>query len=663
MYIDDKDDNVVDIQPFLRTIDDSTSPIKGHFKVSEKDTPANFVIFTIASLTENSGYFSVTSSFVSGSVANFADAADIVITFARTGDIGPIGTQGLQGYDGIQGFDGMQGGGGGIGVQGVQGPQGFIGSQGLSGFIGGDGTQGSQGVQGVQGPQGIAGADGDEGFQGLQGLQGFLGVGVQGLQGVQGFQGIAGIGATGIQGFQGYQGIQQAGVQGLQGFDGPIGFGLQGLQGVQGLQGARGLQAAQGLTGTGEGGVQGNQGVQGFDGDEGVQGFQGDSGVGNQGVQGFQGPASVGDDGTQGFTGFQGTQGFTGDSGIGGLQGPQGVQGPQGMQGQGGGLGNTGGQGVQGFLGDEGIQGPPGVGSQGIQGTQGFQGDLGVQGFPGQGTQGIQGTQAAQGFQGERGFQGTQGMQGPGIQGGIENIQNVHEYAVQSTPLFIGFVEAGATHRPLMATTGPNPGGESNFYYTSDVDELTVENIQVEGNLTIVGTLTAGTIAGTASDMHMATDLDITFGGDAATPYMKFGFESASQNMVLSANSSVSTAVVFRDLATSTNEFTFNMVTGNFTATGDVEANSDERLKENVQTIDNALDKVAALRGVYFDLIAKPGNRKVGLIAQEVEKILPEVVSTSDEGIGIKSVAYANIVGLLIEAIKELKDEVDELKG
>jgi hypothetical protein len=254
-------------------------------------------------------------------------------------------------------------------------------------------------------------------------------------------------------------------------------------------------------------------------------------------------------------------------------------------------------------------------------------------------------------------------MQGPGIQGGIENIQNVHETSLQGTPLFMGFVEAGASHRPLMGTTGPNPGGESNFFYTSNADELTVENIQVEGNLTVVGTLTAAAIEGSTSDMHMATDIDVTFGGDSATPYVTLGFEGSTQNMVLVANTSISAAVVFRDLATATNEFTFNMSTGNFTATGDVESNSDERLKENVETIDNALDKVALMRGVYFDLIAKPGNRKIGLIAQEVEKVLPEVISTSPDGEGIKSIAYANVVGILVEAIKELKNEVDQLKG
>ena len=664
MFIDDRDDNFNDIQPFLRTIDDSTSPIKGHFKVSEKIAPANFAIFTIASLTENSGYFSVSCAFVSGSVSNFADAEDIIITFARTGDIGPLGPQGVQGFDGFQGPTGIQGDSGGLGIQGTQGLQGGLGAQGLSGFIGGNGIQGDTGAQGIQGPQGIAGQDGDQGFQGVQGIQGLDGTGAQGIQGTDGSQGIAGIGATGIQGFQGLQGISNQGIQGLQGEPGPPGLGNQGTQGFQGSQGVDGdigSQGVQGLAGQGTSGLQGVQGIDGDVGSQGVQGLLGDGGF--QGTQGFQGVAGEGADGIQGDAGFQGIQGLVGDSGVGGFQGVQGFDGIQGFQGVDGGLGDTGLQGFQGIIGDIGIQGPPGIGSQGIQGGQGVQGNLGIQGFPGQGTQGIQGVQAAQGVQGERGFQGTQGMQGFGPEGAVNNIQNVHELGVQGTPLFITFVEGGNTTQPLRATTGPNPGGESNFYYTSDVDELTVENMQVEGNLTVVGTLNAAAVAGNAGPLYVPSDVAVGFGGPEGTPYIKQYFDTAATSFKLSANTAVTTAVRFVEAAGGTDRFTFNMQSGNFTASGDVESNSDERLKENIETITNALDKVAIMRGVYFDMKAKPGVRKVGLIAQEVEKVLPEVVSTDSEGDNIKSVAYANIVGLLVEAIKELKNEVDQLKG
>lgn len=97
------------------------------------------------------------------------------------------------------------------------------------------------------------------------------------------------------------------------------------------------------------------------------------------------------------------------------------------------------------------------------------------------------------------------------------------------------------------------------------------------------------------------------------------------------------------------------VVAGNITASGNVTAFSDERLKKNIRTIDDAVSKVTKMRGVYFDKDEKPG---IGVIAQEVEKIIPEVVQDGE----FKSVAYGNIVGLLIEAIKELKSEIEDLK-
>jgi hypothetical protein len=91
-------------------------------------------------------------------------------------------------------------------------------------------------------------------------------------------------------------------------------------------------------------------------------------------------------------------------------------------------------------------------------------------------------------------------------------------------------------------------------------------------------------------------------------------------------------------------------------------ASSDARYKDDVVVIPNALDKVVQIRGVTYvrnDIPDK--SRHAGVIAQEVEAVLPEVVSTNDEG--YKLVAYDNMVGLLIQAIKELKAEVDALKG
>ena len=96
---------------------------------------------------------------------------------------------------------------------------------------------------------------------------------------------------------------------------------------------------------------------------------------------------------------------------------------------------------------------------------------------------------------------------------------------------------------------------------------------------------------------------------------------------------------------------------GNWTAVGNVTAYSDERLKSNIQTIEGAVDTVKALRGVTFE---KDGKASLGVIAQEVQKVLPEVVVEGEEYL---SVAYGNIVGLLIEAIKEQQTQIDELKA
>jgi hypothetical protein len=89
-------------------------------------------------------------------------------------------------------------------------------------------------------------------------------------------------------------------------------------------------------------------------------------------------------------------------------------------------------------------------------------------------------------------------------------------------------------------------------------------------------------------------------------------------------------------------------------ATGEITAFSDARVKTNIELIPNALEKVEAIRGVTYTRTDAPheGVRQAGVIAQEVELVLPEVVKTNEEG--MKSVAYGNLTALLIEAVKEL---------
>lgn len=103
---------------------------------------------------------------------------------------------------------------------------------------------------------------------------------------------------------------------------------------------------------------------------------------------------------------------------------------------------------------------------------------------------------------------------------------------------------------------------------------------------------------------------------------------------------------------------------GNSSFAGNMSAFSDSKLKKDLEVIPNALDKIKAING-YTYTRKDSGERHAGVVAQEVKEVLPEVViSNKDEnGEETLSVAYGNMAGLFIEAIKELKAEVDELKS
>ena len=110
-----------------------------------------------------------------------------------------------------------------------------------------------------------------------------------------------------------------------------------------------------------------------------------------------------------------------------------------------------------------------------------------------------------------------------------------------------------------------------------------------------------------------------------------------------------------------------DLTNNNMTVGGTVTASSDVRFKKNIATIQDALDKVLNMRGVTFERLETPGT-EIGVIAQEIEEVVPELVTT--DGNGFKAVAYANITALLIEAVKaqqvqinELRDEIKKLKG
>lgn len=108
----------------------------------------------------------------------------------------------------------------------------------------------------------------------------------------------------------------------------------------------------------------------------------------------------------------------------------------------------------------------------------------------------------------------------------------------------------------------------------------------------------------------------------------------------------------------SSTKLTFNPSTGLLTST-DYNSSSDLRLKDNIKTVTGALATVDALRGVSFEW-KEGGVKSIGMIAQEVKTVIPDVVTTDDNGyLGIK---YTNVIGVLVEAIKELKADFEEYK-
>jgi len=98
-------------------------------------------------------------------------------------------------------------------------------------------------------------------------------------------------------------------------------------------------------------------------------------------------------------------------------------------------------------------------------------------------------------------------------------------------------------------------------------------------------------------------------------------------------------------------------ISGSFTATGNISSLSDRRLKKSVRPLKGGLELVKALRGVRYVMKASPEQPRVGVIAQEVEVVVPELVSTDAEG--IKAVDYGKLTAVLIEAVKELSAKVD----
>ena len=180
------------------------------------------------------------------------------------------------------------------------------------------------------------------------------------------------------------------------------------------------------------------------------------------------------------------------------------------------------------------------------------------------------------------------------------------------------------------------------FDGTLKTDTLTVdENATITGNLTVNGTLsTAGGGITTTARAALSGGTGISYNN--STGVITCTIDSPAEVGLSSLSNNG------------------NNLSGNFTATGNITAYSDEKLKDNVKTIENALDKVTQMRGVTYNYKSElnDGQRGTGVIAQEMQQVMPEVVEEGE----YLSVAYGNLVGVLIEAVKELKEQLDNCK-
>jgi hypothetical protein len=193
-------------------------------------------------------------------------------------------------------------------------------------------------------------------------------------------------------------------------------------------------------------------------------------------------------------------------------------------------------------------------------------------------------------------------------------------------------------------------------------------------DVTLAGSLDYLTISGqeiTRNSIVLTTDVS----GVLPSANMDADTAHLSGTQTFSGAKSFSLAVNIDATTASTSKTTGALIVdggvgiaGALNVGGDVVAyaSSDERLKDNIELISNPIEKVQALKGVTWDWNSNADELQqslpnVGVIAQDVEKVLPQLVTDRDNG--FKGVDYAKLTGLLIEAVKDQQKQIDELKN
>ena len=215
------------------------------------------------------------------------------------------------------------------------------------------------------------------------------------------------------------------------------------------------------------------------------------------------------------------------------------------------------------------------------------------------------------------------------------------DYTGASTEKIVGARQLRLRVIPSLSTTsnvsadmGIEPTSGSYFYITPPIEDTNLSSnaafrivqsgdIVMGNNLTVTGTgsISQATVSGTVTTSNINGDAALYING---------------------------TTTVGGDLS----------VTGSITADGNITAYSDKRLKSDIKRIENALEKLTSIGGYTYMM---NGMTNTGLIAQEVLEILPEAVSGSEDT--KYALAYGNLMGIVVEAIKELREDVEKIKN
>ena len=241
------------------------------------------------------------------------------------------------------------------------------------------------------------------------------------------------------------------------------------------------------------------------------------------------------------------------------------------------------------------------------------------------------------------------------VQGNTTYI-NVSDLIVEDKDIIVG-ANASATLTDLngagLQIGNISSGGNITFFYNSTSNTMALSHganiantVGVTGNINASGNISGSYLLGNGSQLTGISSGGATIADDTTTNSNYYPVFATT------TSGSLTTATI------SSTKLTFNPSSGTLTAV-DVNTSSDAKFKENVQHIASAVDTINSIQGVSFNW-KETGQRSYGIIAQDLIQVLPELVHSAERGL---TVSYLPLIAILIEAIKEQQQQIDQLKN